>query len=182
MALGPTFESTIGAGKAGADWALTALYRDLQPALLAYLKAQEPNEGEDLCSDVWLEIGRGLVRFDGDESAFRCWAFTIARRRLIDLRRRRARRRTQPVPLEALDRPDQADAFHSVETGEALLWLARLPAVQAEVVLLRVVAGLDSKEVARIMGKKPGTIRVIQKRALERLAELVAAQEESVTQ
>jgi RNA polymerase sigma-70 factor (ECF subfamily) len=56
----------------------------------------------------------------------------------------------------------------------ALDWLAALPPLQAEIVLLRVVGGFDSSEVGRIVGKKPGTVRVLQKRALERLAELLA--------
>jgi RNA polymerase sigma-70 factor, ECF subfamily len=179
MPLGQDFAATLTAARTGADWALATLYRDLQPALLRYLGAQEPGEGEDLAADVWVDVGAGLVRFEGDESAFRSWIFTIARRRLIDFRRRRTRRRTEPVPLERLaDRPDLADAFDAVEGRGALGHLADLPPEQAEIVLLRVVAGLDSNEVAVVTGKKPGTVRVIQKRALERLADLVAAETE----
>jgi RNA polymerase sigma-70 factor (ECF subfamily) len=52
-----------------------------------------------------------------------------------------------------------------------------LPPAQAEIVLLRIVAGLDSYEVAAVTGRKPGTVRVMQKRALERLAEFVPAKQ-----
>jgi RNA polymerase sigma-70 factor, ECF subfamily len=177
MPLGREFEATLRAAQCGADWAVAALYRDLQPSVLRYLTAQEPNEGEDLASQVWLEAGTCLGGFEGDESAFRCWLFTIARRRLIDLRRSRARRRTQPVPLEQLaERPDPTEPFERAEGGAALRCLAALPAEQAEIVLLRVVGGLDSYEVAAVTGKKPGTVRVIQKRALERLAELLPSE------
>jgi RNA polymerase sigma-70 factor (ECF subfamily) len=58
--------------------------------------------------------------------------------------------------------------------------LATLPPDQAEILLLRVVGGLDSYEVARVTGKKPGTVRVIQKRALERLAEILTADTDGV--
>jgi len=181
MALGTDFSPALAAAQAGADWALRDLYLDLQPAMLRYLVAQEPDEGEDLASDVWVDIGRGIARFQGDESAFRCWVFTIARRRLVDLRRSRARRRTQPVPVERLAaRPDPAEPFRALESGQALSLLSSLSAEQAEVVLLRVVAELDSNEVALVMGKKPGTVRVIQKRALEQLATLLAAHAEGV--
>ena len=54
------------------------------------------------------------------------------------------------------------------------MYLAALPPAQAEIVLLRVVGGLDSYEVAAVTGRKPGTVRVMQKRALERLAELMS--------
>jgi RNA polymerase sigma-70 factor (ECF subfamily) len=45
-----------------------------------------------------------------------------------------------------------------------------LPAEQAEVLMLRVVGGLPVEEVARVVGKRPGTVRVLQHRALRRLA------------
>jgi DNA-directed RNA polymerase specialized sigma24 family protein len=41
-----------------------------------------------------------------------------------------------------------------------------------------VVGGLDSAEVAAITGRKAGTVRVIQKRALEQLAELLSSDRE----
>jgi RNA polymerase sigma-70 factor, ECF subfamily len=177
---GTQFESVLVAARAGAEWALTSLYREFHPPLLRYLRAQEPAEAEDLASDVWLDAAPGLARFDGDESAFRAWLFTIARRRLIDLRRRRARRRTAAVPLELLaDRPDPAEPFSAVDTDGALACLAALPSELAEIVLLRVVAGLDSHEVAAVTGRKPGTVRVMQKRALERLAALIPADSRS---
>ncbi|HEY3070934.1 MAG TPA: sigma-70 family RNA polymerase sigma factor [Gaiellaceae bacterium] len=167
------FESLLPAAQTGAEWALSALYQDLQPPLLRYLSAQEPAEGEDLASEVWLDVAHGLPRFEGDESGFRCWVFTIARRRLIDFRRRQARRRTDPVALEQLaDRQDPSEAFSAVETG-IRPYLDALPPEQAEIVLLRVLGGLDSNEVAAVTGRRPGTVRVMQKRALERLAELV---------
>jgi RNA polymerase sigma-70 factor, ECF subfamily len=169
------FESVLPAAQAGAEWALSALYRDLQPPLLRYLSAQEQAEGEDLASEVWLDVASGLPGFEGDESGFRCWVFTIARRRLIDFRRRRARRRTDSVsPDQLADRPDPREAFSAVESDSIGAYLGALPPEQAEIVLLRVLAGLDSNQVAKVTGRKPGTVRVMQKRALERLAEVVS--------
>src|SRR5207247_10558050 len=107
-------------------------------------------EAEDLASETWVDIGAGIARFDGDESAFSCWAFTIARRRLIDVRRMRARRRTRPVSMESLaDQADPVDPYRPAEGTWALGLLAALPPDQAEIVLLRVIAGRDSEEVAR---------------------------------
>lgn len=169
----PPFASVLAAAQCGAEWAWAALYRDLQPPLLRYLRAQEPVEAEDIAADAWVDAARGVTRFAGDDSAFRCWLFTIARRRVVDLRRARARRNTNPTGLtELLDQADTTDAFMAVEDREALAWLATLPPAQAEVVLLRVVGGLDASEVAAVTGRKPGTVRVMQKRALERLARL----------
>jgi RNA polymerase sigma-70 factor (ECF subfamily) len=51
--------------------------------------------------------------------------------------------------------------------------IARLPADHAEIVLLRVLGGLDVAEVASIVGKTPGAVRVASHRALRRLAQLL---------
>jgi RNA polymerase sigma-70 factor (ECF subfamily) len=60
----------------------------------------------------------------------------------------------------------------TVSAQEAAAALAAsLPADQADVVLLRVVAGLDVDQVAEILGKKAGTVRVLQHKAVRRLAE-----------
>jgi RNA polymerase sigma factor (sigma-70 family) len=175
MSFGQDFASTLTAARRGDQRALTDLYQAFQPRILRYLLAQEPKDGEDLASDVWLDIAAGLNRFEGTESDLLCWIFTIARRRLIDYRRTRARRRTDPVSVEDLAlRSEEFDPIRSLEDGEALSCLGMLPREWAEIVLLRVVGELDSAEVAAVTGRKAGTVRVIQKRALERLAELLS--------
>src|SRR3954451_20752328 len=113
MGLGEAFDEVLAAARAGASWAVTALYRDLQPSLLSYLRAQEPNDAEDLASDVWIGVGNGLSRFEGSEAAFRGWIFTIARRRVIDIRRQRQRRRTD------VSSGEQFAAMTGVEDPEA---------------------------------------------------------------
>jgi RNA polymerase sigma-70 factor (ECF subfamily) len=71
--------------------------------------------------------------------------------------------------------PDAADlALEQIDTRSALSLVARLPAHQAEVVLLRVVAGLDNETVARLLGRSPGAVRVAAHRGLRRMAGILA--------
>lgn len=181
MSLGERFEETLRSARSGAGWALADLYRDVHPRVLRYLRALDGAEAEDLASEVWLDAIDGLDRFEGDERAFRAWMFTIARRRWIDLRRRRARRGTEPVSPERLTTHARIgnvedEALAALATEEALSRIASLPSDQAEVLLLRALAGLEVRQVARIMGKRPGTVRVLQHRALRRLARTMAEQ------
>ena len=128
---------------------------------------------EDLASDVWLEVASGLGRFAGDRQAFLRWTFTICRRRVIDAGRREARRRTDPVAPEVLElhAPKvDGELAGRLALDAALAHLSRLPRDQAEVILLRVVVGLDADSVGEILGRRPGTVRVLQHRGLERLA------------
>jgi RNA polymerase sigma-70 factor (ECF subfamily) len=175
---GPSFDALLDAARAGDEQSFAALWRALNPPLLRYLYLLEPSAAEDLAAEVWLEVVRGLGRFTGDEASFRAWVFTIARHRGLDWRRHAARRPTSPLPGEmfadraAADDPAAA-ALESLATERALALIAQLPPDQAEVVVLRVVAGLDVARVATIVGKRPGTVRVLGHRGLRRLAELL---------
>ena len=173
------FPALLAAAVQGEQRALTEIYRAYQPRLLRYLSAQEPGMADDLASDTWLAVARGLGRFRGDEAGFRGWIFTIARHRVIEHRRRNVRRRTEPLPHDRLDGPVErglggdpawlvVEQLGVRETVEMLV--AGLPADQAEAVLLRVLGGFDVAEVARIMGRSPGNVRVLCHRALKRLA------------
>ena len=67
--------------------------------------------------------------------------------------------------------PDAADqALEAVSTQVAMDLIKSLPREQAEIIMLRVVAGLDTSDVARIVGKTPGAVRVAAHRGLRRLA------------
>ena len=64
----------------------------------------------------------------------------------------------------------EQDAVEREATAAALRLVATLPPEQAEMVMLRVVAGLDVAVVAELVGKKPGAVRVAVHRALKSLS------------
>jgi RNA polymerase sigma-70 factor, ECF subfamily len=168
------FDAVLNAAQRGDDWAVAILYRDVRPRLARFLEVREPRAAEDIESEVWLAVAQGLARFSGGEEQFRAWVFSIARRRLADFRRTAIRRATSPVPAEQLERPGgagpEAIVLADLSADEAAAFVIKtLPADQAEVVLLRVLGGLGVPEVAEILGKRPGTVRVLQHRALRRL-------------
>ncbi len=176
--LGDEFPRILEGARRGDRPALGAIYRELFPGVLAYLRSKAPGEAEDLASDVFVDVARNIAQFDGDEPALRAWVFTIARRRAIDAGRRTARRATDAVPTEALDRiaaedDPAAEAIEGLDTVAALALVDRLSSRQAEVVRLRVIAGLDVAETAAALGTREGTVRVLQHRALRRLAHLL---------
>lgn len=179
------FAEVLDAARAGEDWAITKIYRDLHPRLSGYLRAQEPRVAEDLEAEVWLAFAERLHSFTGDDQALRAWMFSIARRRLADFRRTAARRRTDPAPAHQLDQVAVGDpesiVLAGLAGGEAAAFVLRvLPASQAEVILLRVLADLGVEEVAEILGKRPGTVRVMTHRALRTLESRLTGK--SVTQ
>jgi RNA polymerase sigma-70 factor, ECF subfamily len=177
--IGLRFPDLLVAVQGGDEQAFAVLWRDLQPAVLRYFQVAAAEAAEDLAADTWMPVIGGLGRFGGDERAFRAWVFTIARHRAIDWRRQTGRRPTsvQLQLLTELRAPDDpvAAVLEGQSTRAALALLAELPPDQAEVVALRVLGGLEVAEVARIVGKRPGTVRVLAHRGLRRLARRVDA-------
>lgn len=165
------FPAVLDAARRGDRDAISDLYLRFNPSLVRFLEGRS-GAGADLAQDTWIAVFASLASFEGNDRQFRSWLFTIARRRVVDHWRRVGR---QPVTTHA---PAQVASVTARDTAgdeliarDAIAELVRdLSAEQADVVLLRVVAGLSVEEVADIIGKSPGAIRVIQHRALRRLA------------
>src|SRR5215831_164532 len=177
--IGDGFEAVLAAAQGGSDAAFSRLWRDGNPALLRYLRVMVPEAAEDVAADTWVHVVRRLAASRGDEREWRAWLFTTGRRRAIDERRRRSRRPVAPLAEVAPERLPVADdaaevAIEHLATRSVMALVAQLPAVQAEVILLRVVAGLDNEAVARLTGSSPGAVRVAAHRGLRRLAQMLA--------
>jgi RNA polymerase sigma-70 factor, ECF subfamily len=176
--IGAGFAELLAGAQGGDEEAFTQLWLDGNAALLRYLRVIAAEAADDIAADTWVHVVRGLPRFRGDEKAWRSWLFTTARRRAIDQARRRARRPALAIddvlPSELPAAGDTADiALEHLGTQAALGLLADLPPLQAEVILLRVVAGLDTEAVAKLVGRSPGAVRVAAHRGLRRLAQIL---------
>jgi RNA polymerase sigma-70 factor (ECF subfamily) len=172
--IGAEFQQVLIAARRGDQQAFATIWRSCNPALVRIAQSLGGRgDAEDVAAAVWVDVVRSLDAFVGDEDRFRAWLYTIARRRLIDLRRQGARR-----PVTTIDGADRAgvgdDPADVVDvaagTDAALALIGSLPPDQAEAVLLRVVAGLDVAGVAEVMGRSPGAVRVLAHRGLRRLA------------
>ena len=176
---GHGFAARLVAAKNGDEQAFLEIFRSVQPGLLRLLRTLCGDLAEDVASDTWLGVIRGMQRFDGDEQSFRAWVFTIARARRIDRLRAEGRRPPtvdiQDVAEAELPHRDEVTASveYRMSTEAALRLIGALPPDQAEIILLRVVAGLDVAHTARVLGKRPGTVRVLAHRGLRRLAEVL---------
>jgi RNA polymerase sigma-70 factor, ECF subfamily len=167
--------SALSSAQAGDEDGFRVLYRTVQPGMLRYLRVLVGEDAEDVASEAWLHIARGLGTFHGDADGFRGWAATIARNRAMDNLRRRHRRPVTDVPVERLDslpaRDDTAGTvLDAIATDAALALIAGLPPDQAEAVLLRVVMGLDAASAGRVLGKRAGAVRTAAHRGLRRIA------------
>ena len=177
--VGDEFAAVLAAAQGGSEDDFAVLWRDVNPVLLRYLRVIAPAAAEDIAAETWVQVVRGLPGFRGDEQAWRAWLFTTARRRAADEVRRRSRHPVVPLAeaagaLEPHTEDAAGLAMENLATAAAIAAVSSLPRLQAEVILLRVLAGLDTEAVARMVDRNPGAVRVAAHRGLRRLAQMLA--------
>jgi len=173
------FGDLLRAAAHGAPWAQRELWHRFAPGVAGFARAQGSRDPDDVTSEVFLAVFRALPRFEGDEAGFRALVYTIARRRVLDERRRRGRRApelewkadTDPRHVPSAEQ----DAVASESSRQARALLDTLPPDQREVLVLRLFGDLTVDQVARAVGKSPGAVKALQRRGLERLRRLLGA-------
>lgn len=139
----------------------------------AFYQLRDHHDAEDATERIFLAAMRGLPRFHDTGSTFRAWLFSIAHNTIANAHRTRSRRRADPLP-DAFDRPaPDADPAGLVSRADELRAVLRavqqLPEDRRQVILLRFVDGLSSREVGEVLGRSPGAVRVLLHRALRDL-------------
>jgi len=158
--------------KQGEESALAELCTYVYGQIYAFLyyRVPRPEDAEDLTSDVVLKIVRALKRQRGN---FHAWIYRIARNRLIDFYRKRGVRSEVSlgdVPEKELTKSE--DISKQIMTKEKLRkGLQQLTDEQRQVIILKFVEGYANNEVAAIVGKSVGAVKVLQYRALRALRE-----------
>lgn len=168
----------IERAKRGDRDALGELWRTYNPQVLRLLRAKRIEAADDVASQVWIDAGRALGRFEGDGRGFQKWLFTIAGRRAIDETRRTKRRRERPLDIDSDFVEPVPGPDGSLDSSIALV--ASLPPQMAEAVMLRVVHDLAPEEVAEIMDTSVGNVRVLTHRGLGKLRARLAQPVSSV--
>ena len=155
--------------------AFAVLYRRYLNHVYAYAfyQLRDHHDAEDATERIFLAALRALPGFHDTGATFRAWLFRIAHNTIANAHRSRSRRRVDPLP-EAWDRaaPD-ADPAGLVSRADELRAVLRavdaLPDDRRQVVLLRFVDGLSSREIGDVLGRSPGAVRVLLHRALRDL-------------
>ena len=147
-------------------WDVGEVYEDLAPHVLGFFRGRGARDPEALTGDVFVSVTTGLGRFRGNRAALRRWVFTIAHHRLVDEYRRRGR-------VQEFAVADVVDA--GIEDGmpvdaQLLEALSMLSDEQREVVVMRFIADLSVADVAKIIGKRAGAVKMLQARGLAALA------------
>ncbi|MFO7961497.1 MAG: sigma-70 family RNA polymerase sigma factor [Nitriliruptoraceae bacterium] len=177
---GEGFDRTLADARRGDETAWTKLYLDLAPVLTGYLIGRGARNPEDVTSETLLQVVRDLRSFDGDESSFRSWVFTLAHHRMVDDARRTAARPADATAGDVLERVAPAHSFEDVSVShlgpaELSYLLAATTPDQRDVLLLRYVADLTLHEAAEVLDKDYNAVKALHRRGLDALRAHVAS-------
>ncbi len=160
-----------------------ALYRKYlaQVYSYAYYELGDHHEAEDATERTFLAALGALPCFgerarpaDGEgASTFRVWLFRIARN--VVANQRRARRRHPEAPIEAaalIADPLDVEGAAAQREDAAAAWAAvgLLPGDRRRAIVLRFVDEMSTAEIAGVLGRSEGAVRVLIHRALRSVA------------
>jgi RNA polymerase sigma-70 factor (ECF subfamily) len=135
----------------------------------------ERERTEELVQDTFVRAFQAIETFRSD-SLFRTWLFTIAKRLVLD-HRRRERRRRDDVELQEDHLVVSFDALDGMVVDERMQQMRKamhgLSPMQRKVFTLRVTEGLPYDEIAQMVGSSAGACRVHYHNALKTIKERV---------
>lgn len=182
MDVDPQLVRAVQRGERGAmDDLIRATYQDVYA--LARRLLGDPSDAADATQEVYVRVVRSVLGFRGD-SSFGTWLHRVtvnvcltALRARGDVRARGQSAGVLEMDVELVDpAPDPASRAETADlaarTAQAL---GELSPEAREVVLLRDVQGLSTKEAAEVLGISEGALKVRLHRAHARLRELVGA-------
>lgn len=181
----------VAAGDAGAVHACLDRYGRLVAAM-ARRWFDDEGQVEDVVQEVFVQVWRSAHTYDPAVASERTWIATIARRRLIDHRRklgsgpRIATFDAAPGGADAPESPSPDEpgaigesalqrATRREESRAALDALAKLDAAQRGLLVLSIVEGRSHGEIATLTGLPLGTVKTRLRAGLARLRTLLGA-------
>ena len=133
-------------------------------------------EAEDAVQEIFLSLWKNASRFDRSKASEPAFITMIAKRRLIDLYRRKERRPEATTVESELDRIPDLRANEIEDRAEARLAaraLERLQPKEREAVLLSTYQGMSHSEIATHMELPLGTVKTYIRRGLIRVREML---------
>lgn len=170
--------TTLPRTASGASVALDfdALYRSSRDDIYAYVATllRDRASAEDVTAAAFERAYRRQKRFDPERGSARAWLFGIARNAALDeLRRRKRHAALAYDPADATQGSDPTVAIVDRATVRAAL--GRLQVRDREIIALRFHAGLDTAEVAAVLGTTPTNAGTLLHRAMTKLREAMDA-------
>jgi len=173
-------KNLIKGAKKGEVHCFDKLYSHYIPQIyrFVFIKVSNKQEAEDLVHEVFLSAWQNIYRYKSRGFPFSSWLYQIARNRVIDyyrLRKDNVSLDTAEVAFEFIktENPIELQLDRNFELDKIKSAIHSLENDQQDVVLMRFIEDFSPKEIASIMGRSEGSVRVIQHRAIKELKKIL---------
>ena len=151
---------------------LASLYEEYYDKIARYVFVHigDRTEAEDIASEVFLKALQSLKSYKERGIPMQAWLFRIAHNLVVDHFRKMTKRRTVPIDTVQLvaDENPATIAEKNIEFERVTKAMEQLTREQQEVLGLRFLGGLTSKEAGGILNKSGGAVREMQRAAIEK--------------
>jgi RNA polymerase sigma-70 factor, ECF subfamily len=167
-------QTLIKKAKKGDENAFGSLYETYLSAIyrFIFLKVGNKADAEDITHQVFLRAWKTMPRYKDKGFPFSSWLYKIARNAVIDHYRTTKHHtdiETIPEDLHSENPNFNEKIDTNIQMNKVRTALSHLEGDQKTVLIMKFVNDLPNKEIARLVGKSEGAIRVIQHRALKQL-------------
>jgi RNA polymerase sigma-70 factor (ECF subfamily) len=143
-----------------------------------YYRTANIEDARDMTQDVFARAWQVLPKYRRTSTPFLGWLFTISHNRVIDYYRTRKDHAYLDIDVTADTRGSSPEEFAEAQFNryEVRRAVLKLPEDQQRVILLTFIEGMEYPEVAAILNKSEGNIRVIVHRALKKMREILKSE------
>ena len=132
---------------------------------------------EDLTEEIFLKAWEAIGRYRQRKLAFSAWLYRIAHNHVIDYFRTRRQHLVLDEATLATTGNLEKEAEEKQMQQELAKAISYLPPQQRQIIILKFIEDLDNREIAQIMRKREGAVRVMQMRALSALRQKLGSKE-----
>jgi len=143
-----------------------------------YWQVSNKEQAEDLNQEVFLKAWKNIEKYQERNCPFSSWLYRIARNTVIDFYR--TQKKVYPIEDEIffsggddLRENPKKIAETKIEIERVKKVLNSLPNNQREIIILKFIEGFSNKEIAKILKKSEGAIRILQYRAIKNLKKIL---------
>lgn len=157
--------------KEGDKDAFGKLYKVFLPKIFRFIysSTRDYDGAADLTQLTFLKVWRALPSYRAAKASFQTFLFAIARNLIIDASRKKKLLRLEAVEQKPSDENIEDDAQKKQERELLFRCLAKLDPKERHVVVLRYFEELSFRDIAHIVGKNEGAVRVMTHRVLKKL-------------
>ncbi len=171
-------QKLVETAKSGDSSAFGLLYDYYLPKIYRFvlIKAGHREVAEDITHLVFLKAWENIDRYSYRGYSFGSWLYRIARNTVMDHYRSSSPQvyidDTFIEPESDTPRPGE-NIDIKFESERIIAVMAKLSALEQDVIIMRFIEDLPTKEIAETVGKSEGAVKLIQHRAMKKLKELL---------